>query len=147
MFFFLLLRSGLINNCIGSGHRLKLTENDVLCCVVPLFHCFGLVLGVLMSVAHGSLLVFPSENFSPVRALQSMTQDRCTLIYGVPTMHTAYIQEVLSQPPGTYDLSSVRIAITGGAATPMKLFREIREILQVPHIIQAFGRCHCVSGM
>ncbi|KAJ4193163.1 hypothetical protein NW767_010452 [Fusarium falciforme] len=139
----MLTHSGLINNCIGSGHRLKLTEKDVLCCVVPLFHCFGLVLGVLMSVAHGSLLVFPSENFSPVRALQSMTHDKCTLIYGVPTMHTAYIQEVLSQPPGTYDLSSVRIAITGGAATPMKLFKEIREILQVPHIIQAFGMTEC----
>lgn len=97
-----------------------------------------------MSVAHGSLLVFPSESFSPVRALQSMTQDRCTLIYGVPTMHTAYIQEVLSQPPGTYDLSSVRVAITGGAATPMKLFKEIREILQVPHIVQAFGRYYWV---
>lgn len=99
-----------------------------------------------MSVAHGSLLVFPSENFSPTRALQSMTHDKCTLIYGVPTMHTAYIQEVLSQPPGTYDLSSVRIAITGGAATPMKLFKEIREVLQVPHIIQAFGRCSWVSN-
>ncbi|KAM5347769.1 hypothetical protein ACJ41O_007593 [Fusarium nematophilum] len=135
----MLTHSGLVNNCIGSGHRLKLSERDILCCVVPLFHCFGLVMGVLMSVAHGSLLVFPSENFSPASALQSVTRDKCTLIYGVPTMHTAYIQELLAQPPGTYDLSSVRVAITGGAATPLKLFKEIRDVLRVPHIVQAFG--------
>lgn len=118
---------------------MKITENDVLCCVVPLFHCFGLVLGVLMSLAHGSTLSFPSESFSPSRALRAITEEKCTLIYGVPTMHNAYIQELLKQPPGTYDLSSVRVAITGGAATPSKLFKEIRDTLGVPHIIQAMG--------
>ena len=118
---------------------MKITENDILCCVVPLFHCFGLVLGVLMSLAHGCILSFPSENFSPARALQAVTEEKCTLIYGVPTMHNAYLQELSKQPPGTYDLSSVRVAITGGAATPSKLFKEIRDTLRVPHIIQAMG--------
>lgn len=135
----MLTHSGLINNAIGSGVRMKITQDDVLCCVVPLFHCFGLVLGVLMSLAYGSTLSLPSENFSTTRALQAITEEKCTLIYGVPTMHNAYMQELHKQPPGTYDLSSLRVAITGGAATPSKLFRDIRDVLGIPHIIHAMG--------
>ncbi|KAK5063096.1 hypothetical protein LTR84_005172 [Exophiala bonariae] len=139
----MLTHSGLINNAIGSGLRMKITQDDILCCTVPLFHCFGLVLGVLMSLVYGSSLSLPSENFSTPRALQAITDEKCTLIYGVPTMYNAYIQELHKHPPGTYDLSSVRVAVTGGATSPSKLFRDMRDVLGIPHIIHALGMTEC----
>lgn len=92
-----------------------------------------------MAVTHGCTLSLPSENFSPAGALKAVTEERCTLMYGVPTMHNAYINELNSQPPGTYDLSSLRVAITGGAPTPSKLFEQIRDTLGIPHIVQVMG--------
>ncbi|KAL5364269.1 hypothetical protein BJX96DRAFT_187666 [Aspergillus floccosus] len=122
----MLTHVGLVNNSRFVGDRLNLTPSDTLCCPPPLFHCFGLVLGLLVVVTHGSELVLPSETFDPSAVLESLSSERCTAVHGVPTM----FESILACPrPSYFDISKLRTGIVAGApVTPTLMDRLTREL-------------------
>src|SRR4029078_12256505 len=94
---------------------MKLTERDRLCIPVPLYHCFGMVLGNLACLTHGSTIVYPNDAVATLRGLQTVQDERCTALHGVPTM---FIAELDHARFADYDLSSLRTGIMAGAPLP-----------------------------
>ncbi len=105
----------IVNNGFFVGEGMRLTAQDRVCIPVPLYHCFGMVLGVLAAVTHGAASVFPGEGFEPWRCSQTVASERCTALYGVPTM---FIAELEHPRFGEFDLSSLRTGIMAGSAVP-----------------------------
>jgi acyl-CoA synthetase (AMP-forming)/AMP-acid ligase II len=114
---------------------MHLTPCDIICCPPPLFHCFGLVLGLLAAVTHGSSIVFPSETFQPFTTLDSIVAERCTALHGVPAMFAAELE--LLRPE--MDLSSLRTGIGAGAPVPQKMMTDLREKLNMSEITNTYG--------
>ena len=83
----------ILNNGMYNGHFMELTDSDRVCIPVPLYHCFGMVIGNLAALNYGAAMVYPSENFDPVTTLASVTKHKCTALYGVPTMFISYLDE------------------------------------------------------
>jgi len=86
-----LTHHNILNNGFFVGEAMRLTEQDRLCIPVPLYHCFGMVMGVLGCLTHGTAMVFPGEGFDPLATLQTVAEQRCTALYGVPTMFIAQL--------------------------------------------------------
>ena len=108
----LLTHHNLVNNAYLVGRGLKWTDADKLCLPVPLYHCFGCVMGSLQAIVYGAALVLPSAQFDPLAALQAVDEERCTTIYGVPTM---FIAELDHPDYAQYETSSLRTGIMAGA--------------------------------
>jgi len=103
---------------------------------VPFYHCFGMVLGTLASVTHGATVVVPGEAFDPGAVLEAVEAQRCTSLYGVPTMFIA----VLEQPAfGRFDLSSLRTGIMGGAPCPAEVMTDVRSRMRMAGVTIACG--------
>ena len=128
----------LVNNGFLVGERLKLSKNDTLCCPVPLFHCFGLVCGLLAAVTHGSTLVLPSEVFNPALVLQSLSEERCTTIHAVPTMFEALLNHRKSEK--VRDTYTLRTGIIAGATLPLGLLQRLNAELGLGGLLYAFGK-------
>lgn len=128
----------LVNNGQFVGDRMRLTSRDIICCPPPLFHCFGLVLGLLAALTHGSSIVFPSETFQPMAVLQAVINERCTALHGVPSM---FISE-LALLQGGMDFSSLRTGIAAGAPVPKQLMNELRGALNMVEITNTYGVLH-----
>lgn len=112
------------------------TSSDVLCCPPPLFHCFGLVLGLLACITHGAKIVYPSETFDPEMVLKALSQERCTALHGVPTMFEA----VLAVPrPADFDCSRLRTGIIAGAPVPRPLMRRLLDELNMTEFTSSYG--------
>jgi len=90
--------SNIVNNGRFIGHRMRLTEKNKNCCPPPLFHCFGLVLGLLACITHGAALVLPSQTFEPKAVLEALMEEKCTGLHGVPTMFKAALNELEKKP-------------------------------------------------
>ncbi|KAJ6151473.1 hypothetical protein N7470_007070 [Penicillium chermesinum] len=132
----MLTHSNLVNNSRFIGDRMKLTSFDILCCPPPLFHCFGLVLGMLAVVTHGSKIVFPSETFDPRAVLHAVSDEKCTALHGVPTMFEA----ILSIPkPSEFDTSNLRTGIIAGAPVPRPLMKRLFEELNMTEYTSSYG--------
>lgn len=114
---------------------MRLTTQDIICCPPPLFHCFGLVLGLLAALTHGSSIVFPSERFQPSATLQAVINERCTALHGVPAM---FISE-LSLLQKDMDLSTLRTGIVAGAPVPKNLLEQLRVALHMLEITNTYG--------
>lgn len=115
---------------------MKLTSFDILCCPPPLFHCFGLVLGMLAVVTHGSKIVFPSETFDPKAVMHAISDEKCTALHGVPTMFEA----ILSIPkPENFDTSNLRTGIIAGAPVPRPLMKRLFEELNMTEYTSSYG--------
>jgi acyl-CoA synthetase (AMP-forming)/AMP-acid ligase II len=130
--------SNFINNGRLVGNLLELTEKDILCCPPPLFHCFGLVCGLLAALSHGSTLVLPSEVFDPTKVLDTLVKEKCTVINAVPTM----FQSILDQETLTVNLSSqlsLRTGIIAGASLSRDLLQKINDRLVLNGLIYPFG--------
>jgi len=109
---------------------------DRLCIPVPLYHCFGMVLGVLACVASGATMVFPGEAFEPQATLAAVQRHRCTALHGVPTMFAA----MLAHPARTqYDVSTLRTGIMAGAPCPIETMRQLVSDMHMPQITIAYG--------
>ncbi len=107
-----------------------------MCVPVPFYHCFGMVLGTLACVAHGACVVVPGEGFDAAAALEAVAAERCTALYGVPTMFIA----VLEHPSlATTDVSSLRTGIMAGATCPVAVMRQVRERLHMPGVTICYG--------
>ena len=126
----------LVNNAFFVGETIKLTAADRVCIPVPLYHCFGMVLGTLACVAHGSTMVLPGEGFEPRAVLETVQKERCTALYGVPTM---FIAELDHPEFGRYDLSSLRTGIMAGAPCPVEVMRQVINRMHMREVTIAYG--------
>src|SRR4029077_10212835 len=111
-----------VNNGFFVGECMRLTKSDRICIPVPLYHCFGMVLGLLAAVTHGAASVFPGEGFDPLSTLQAVERERCTALHGVPTM---FIAELEHPQFGDFDLTSLRTGIMAGAPCPIAVMRRV----------------------
>lgn len=115
---------------------MNLTSFDVLCCPPPLFHCFGLVLGMLAVVTHGSKIIFPSETFDPKAVLHAISDEKCTALHGVPTMFEAIL--AIPKPPN-FDTSNLRTGIIAGAPVPRPLMKRLFAELNMTEYTSSYG--------
>src|SRR5262245_37966478 len=118
----MLTHHNILNNGFWIGERMRLTERDRLCIPVPFYHCFGMVLGNLACITHGSTMVLPAPHFSPLHTLEAVALERCSGLHGVPTM---FIAELDHPRFREFDLSSLRTGIMAGAPCPAEVMRRI----------------------
>ncbi|MGH8423854.1 MAG: AMP-binding protein, partial [Pseudomonas fluorescens] len=131
-----LTHHNILNNGYFVGNALGLTSKDRICVPVPLYHCFGMVLGNLAAMTHGAMVVYPSESFDAEATLQAIEDDRCTALYGVPTMFIALLS---TADFDSYDLSSLRTGIMAGAPCPIATMREVMGRMHMRDITIAYG--------
>ncbi|MDT3400171.1 AMP-binding protein [Streptomyces sp. B1866] len=125
-----------LNNAYLTGALLGHTERDRVCLPVPLHHTFGMVLGVLGAVAHGACAVLPAPSFDPAATLRAVAGERCTSLFGVPTMFRA---ELNVPDLATYDLTSLRTGITGGSPCPPEVLKRVMSELHMADVAVAYG--------
>jgi fatty-acyl-CoA synthase len=126
----------LLHNAASAAAGMRFGPEDKLCIPVPLYHCFGLVLGVLVCLVSGAAMVFPSEAFEPESVLKTVQSERCTGLHGVPTMFLG----MLDHPEfSTFDLSSLRTGIAAGAICPAPMMLRMIEDMNLADIIIAYG--------
>jgi fatty-acyl-CoA synthase len=126
----------ILNNGFFVGERLRYTPQDRVCMPVPFYHCFGCVLGSLAALTHGSALVLPAESFDAEACLRAAQEERCTSMYGVPTMFIAQ----LDHPGCSSDrLESLRTGIMAGSPCPVEVMRQVIDRMHMPEVTIAYG--------
>ena len=131
-----LTHHNIVNNAIAVARCMKLADADALCIPVPLYHCFGMVLGVLACVATGARMVFPGEGFQPRATLAAVELERCTALHGVPTM---FIAELDHPEFPRFDLSSLRTGIMAGAPCPIEVMKHVQHDMHMHEVTIAYG--------
>lgn len=131
-----LTHRNILNNGFFVGERQKLTPKDKVCIPVPLYHCFGLVLGNLGCVTHGSTIVYASLGFEPEAVLQAVDKEKCTILYGVPTM---FVAELNHPNRRKYDLSSLRSGIMAGSPCPIEIMKQVIAEMHMTEVTIAYG--------
>jgi len=126
----------ILNNGYFIGETLAYTERDRICLPVPYYHCFGCVLGSLAALTHGSAVVLPGESFDAEAALRAIEIERCTSLYGVPTM---FIAELDSPAFSRYCLDSLRTGIMAGSPCPIEVMRKVIDRMHMPDVTIAYG--------
>jgi fatty-acyl-CoA synthase len=126
----------ILNNGYFVGELLGYTEADRVCLPVPFYHCFGMVMGNLGATSHGSTIVIPAPLFDPVATLDSIQQERCTSLYGVPTM---FIAELGVEGFARYDLSSLRTGLMAGSPCPVEVMRRVQTDMHMSEVGIAYG--------
>ena len=125
-----------VNNARFVTDRINLTESDRLAIPVPLYHCFGMVMGVLGAISKGATAVFPGEGFDANQTLDALARERCTSIYGVPTMFVAMLEALDGKPR---DLSSMRTGIMAGAPCPVEVMQRVNSEMNMNEVTIAYG--------
>ena len=126
----------ILNNGYFVGEGLRLTSEDRLCIPVPLYHCFGMVMGNLGCLTHGSTMVYPAEAFDPLATLRAVAEERCTALYGVPTMFIAQ----LDHPEfAKFDLKSLRTGIMAGSPCPIEVMKRVQSQMHMGEVTIAYG--------
>ena len=115
---------------------MQYTELDRVCIPVPFYHCFGMVMGNLGSTTHGACMVIPSEAFDPVAVLETIEAERCTSLYGVPTM---FIAELAVPDFERYDLSSLRTGVMAGSPCPAEVMKAVIERMHMTDVTICYG--------
>ncbi len=126
----------ILNNAYYLGVNLRYTEADRVCIPVPFYHCFGMVMGNLTCTVHGSCMVVPAEAFDPLAVLETVAAERCTALYGVPTM---FIAELDHPRFDEFDLTSLRTGVMAGAPCPVEVMRQVQTRMHVPEITIGCG--------
>ncbi|MEI7714068.1 MAG: AMP-binding protein [Rhodospirillales bacterium] len=131
-----LTHHGILNNGFFDGETMHYTEADKVCIPVPMYHCFGMVIGALACVSHGAAIVFPGEGFDPLATLQAVATERCTSLYGVPTMFIAQ----LDHPDfAKFDLTSLRTGMMAGAPCPIEVMRRCIRDMHLTEMTIGYG--------
>ena len=133
----LLTHRNLLNNAILVSRCLRWTHEDKLCLPVPLYHCFGCVLGSLQSLVSNVTLVLPSAQFDPLAVLQAIHEERCTTVYGVPTM---FIAELNHAEFASFDMNSLRTGIMAGSPCPVELMKRVVSEMHCAEMTIAYGQ-------
>src|SRR5438552_11270116 len=120
-----LTHHNILNNGYFIGETLRYTEQDRVCIPVPFYHCFGMVLGNLACTTHGSTMVIPAEAYDPVLTMETVQQERCTSLYGVPTM---FIGELEHARFKDFDFSSLRTGIMAGSPCPVEVMKKVQTV-------------------
>jgi fatty-acyl-CoA synthase len=131
-----LTHHNILNNGYFIGEAQRLTDRDKVCIPVPLYHCFGMVLGNLACVTHGSAMVYPGEGFDPLATLETVEFERCTALYGVPTM---FIAELGHPEFKRFDLTSLRTGIMAGSPCPIEVMRRCVAEMNMREVTIAYG--------
>jgi fatty-acyl-CoA synthase len=126
----------ILNNGFFVGELLRYTPGDRVCVPVPFYHCFGCVMGNLGSLTHGSTVVVPAPAFDPEATLRAVQEERCTSLYGVPTM---FIAQLGHASFGSYRLDSLRTGIMAGAPCPIEVMRQVMQKMHVPEVTICYG--------
>ena len=139
----MLTHHNITNNGYFTGEGMGFTSEDKLCCCVPLFHCFGVVLASMNVLTHGCTQVMV-EKFDPLVVLASVHKERCTALYGVPTMFIAELNHPMFD---MFDLTSLRTGIMAGALCPIELMRAVTDKMHITHITSVYGLTESSPGM
>jgi fatty-acyl-CoA synthase len=126
----------LLNNGYFIGIRLKYTEADRVCIPVPFYHCFGMVIGNLCCTSHGATMVVPAESYDPSLTLRAVEKEKCTSLYGVPTM---FIAELALPDFDSYDLSSLRTGVMAGSPCPVEVMKQVQGRMYMKDVSICYG--------
>jgi fatty-acyl-CoA synthase len=126
----------ILNNGFFVGELCGYTEVDRICIPVPFYHCFGMVMGNLAATSHGACMVIPAPSFDPVSTLAAVAAERCTSLYGVPTM---FIAELAADGFESYDLSSLRTGIMAGSPCPVEVMKQVMTRMSMPEVSICYG--------
>jgi fatty-acyl-CoA synthase len=126
----------ILNNAFFIGAGCGYTEQDRVCVPVPFYHCFGMVLGNLACTTHGACIVIPAPGFDPAQTLAAVAAERCTSLYGVPTM---FIAELALPGFGRYDLSTLRTGIMAGSPCPVEVMKRVVSEMHMAEVTICYG--------
>jgi len=126
----------ILNNGLFIAEAMKFTEHDRVCIPVPLYHCFGMVIGNLGCLTHGAAMIYPGEGFEPLATLQAIAEERCTAVYGVPTM---FIAEMDHPDFAKSDLGSLRTGMMAGSPCPIEVMRCAQTSMHLTEIVIGYG--------
>ena len=131
-----LTHHNILNNGYFIGETLRYSEKDRVCIPVPFYHCFGMVLGNLACTTHGATMVIPAEAFDPVATMETAVTERCTSLYGVPTM---FIAELEHPRFGEFDFKTLRTGIMAGSPCPVEVMKKVQTAMHMPEMTIAYG--------
>jgi len=131
-----LTHQNILNNGFFVGEAIRLVPGDRLCVPVPLYHCFGMVMANLGCMTHGATMVYPDEAFDPLAVLQAVQEERCTALYGVPTM---FIAELDHPRFAEFDLSTLRTGIMAGSPCPIEVMKRVQSQMNLRQVTIAYG--------
>jgi len=131
-----LTHHNILNNGFFIGETLKYSERDRVCIPVPFYHCFGMVLGNLACTTHGATMVVPAEAFDPVITMETVQKERCTSLYGVPTMFIAELEHPRFKE---FDFSTLRTGIMAGSPCPVEVMKKVQTVMHIPEMTIAYG--------
>jgi fatty-acyl-CoA synthase len=126
----------ILNNGFFIGEYLRYSEEDRVCIPVPFYHCFGMVLGNLACTSHGATMVIPAEAFDPVASMEAVQAERCTALYGVPTM---FIAELDHPEFGRFDFSTLRTGIMAGSPCPIEVMKKVQSRMNMTEVTICYG--------
>ncbi|CAM4284841.1 hypothetical protein F901_03444 [Acinetobacter dispersus] len=132
----MLTHHNILNNGYFVGEGIGLTPQDRVCISVPLFHCFGMVMGNLACLTHGATMVYPASVFNPLESLKTIEQEKCTAAYGVPTMFIAILEH---EQFAEFDLSSLRTGIMAGSPCPREIMQRVIDRMHMSEITICYG--------
>ena len=135
-----LSHKNILNNGFLMAQAMKLTHEDKLCIPVPLYHCFGMVLGNLVCISKGATAVFPGDSFDPKTTLEVVEKERCTGLHGVPTM---FIAELELKDFANYDLTSLRTGVMAGSTCPEQVMRKVHSSMHMKEVVIGYGQTEC----
>src|SRR6266849_907091 len=131
-----LTHHNILNNGFFIGEALRYTEQDRVCIPVPFYHCFGMVLGNLACTTHGATMVIPAEAYEPQAVMETVQKERCTSLYGVPTM---FIGELEHPRFKEFDFISMRTGIMAGSPCPVEVMKKVQTVMHIPEMTIAYG--------
>jgi fatty-acyl-CoA synthase len=134
----------IVNNGLLMAGRMRLTDQDKVCIPVPFYHCFGMVLGNMVCLTSGAAMVIPHEYFDPLETLKTVAEERCTALYGVPTMFIAEFQHPEFK---RFDLTTLRTGIMAGSNCPIELMRRVVEEMHCPELTTVYGLTEASPGI
>ena len=126
----------ILNNGYFVARLQNLTHEDRLCIPVPLYHCFGMVMGNLGCVTHGATMIYPSEGFEPLAVLETVQEEKCTALYGVPTM---FIAELDHPDFSRFDLTSLRTGVMAGSPCPSEVMKKVISLMHMREVEICYG--------
>ena len=140
----MLTHRNLVNNGRAMALGLNVSERDRICAPVPLYHCFGSVIGSMVSVTSGAALILPSAQFDALATLEAVHRERATALYGVPTM---FIAQLTHPEFARFDLTSLRTGVMAGAPCPIEIMKQVVERMHVPELTIVYGQTESSPGI